>query len=107
MADKRGTFPRGGRKGGKRKDAVEGESGAGANQPLSTPPIHGGHAPWRSCSHFLLVPVCPLSLSFGVVSFTPTEIIVIGVARRLHELTRAICAATFRPRNLCRFLRRY
>lgn len=29
--------------------------------------------------------------SLPVVSFTPTEIIVIGVARRLHGLTRARC----------------
>jgi len=57
-----GRVSRGGRKGRKRRDEVEGQNSAGANQPLSTPPIHGGHALWDSCSHFLLVPVCSPSL---------------------------------------------
>lgn len=51
-----GRDSRGGTKGGKRRDEAEGLNGAGANQPLSTPPVHGGHALWGSRSRFLLRP---------------------------------------------------
>lgn len=95
-----GCVSRGGTKGRKRRDEVEGRSGAGANQPLSTPPIRDGHALWGSRSRFLLVPVCSPSHPHPVVSFTPTEIIVIGVARRDvcmgSRVHAAICAATRR-----------
>lgn len=81
-----------GRKGKKRRDEVEGHGGAGANQPLSTPPIDGGHAPSGSCSRFLLaLPSVSSILPPPAVSFTPTEIIVIGVARRLYGFTRVRC----------------
>lgn len=79
---------------------MEGQSGAGANQPLSTP----SNSRW-TCALGLAFAFPPRPRVFSipprpVVSFTPTEIIVIGVARRDvcmgSRVHAAICAATRR-----------
>lgn len=67
-----------------RRAEVEGESGAGANQPLRFT------VDMRSEARVSISSPCVLHPPPPVVSFTPTEII-IGVARRLHGFTRAHC----------------